>query len=85
MPYYVDVRYINAVSGAEIERFKGLSCLHASLLIPTEGFLRYKGDWKVRQIIKEFVVPIDARQDNKLIVHVYLDKVTSTDVWYLKD
>ena len=85
MPYYVDVRYINAVSGAEIERFKGLSCLHASLLIPTDGFLRYKGDWRVRQIIKEFVVPIDARQDNKLIVHVYLDKVTSTDVWYLKD
>jgi hypothetical protein len=85
MPYYVDVRYINAVSGAEIERFKGLSCLHASLLIPTDGFLRYKGDWKVRQIIKEFVVPIDARQDNKLIVHVYLDKVTSSDAWCLKD
>ena len=85
MPYYVDVRYMNAVSRKEIECFKGLSCLHASLLIPTDGFLRYKGDWKVRQIIKEFVVPIDARQDNKLIVHVYLDKVTSTDVWYLKD
>lgn len=85
MQYYVDVRYINAVSGAEIERFKGLSCLHASLLIPTEGFLRYKGDWKVRQIIKEFVVPTDARQDNKLVAHVYLDKVTSSDVWCLKD
>ena len=85
MPYYVDVRYINAVSRKEIECFKGLSCLHASLLIPTDGFLRYKGDWKVRQIIKEFVVPIDARQDNKLIVHVYLDKVTNSDVWCLKD
>ena len=85
MPYYVDVRYINAVSGAEIERFKGLSCLHASLMIPTEGFLKYKGKWKVRQIIKEFVVPIDARQENKLLVHVFLDKITDSDVWCLKD
>ena len=47
MPYYVDVRYINAVSRKEIECFKGLSCLHASLLIPTEGFLKYKGKWNL--------------------------------------
>lgn len=81
MPYYVDVRYINGVNRAVIAEFKGLSCLHASLLIPTDRFLRYQGDWKVVQIIKELD---DSKKEPKLIVHVYLNKITSSDVWYLR-
>ena len=81
---HINVVFVNAINKATIGEFKNLSVEEANLMIPTDGFLRYKGDWKVAQIIKEIEIPMIVREGNKLIVRVYLNKITNND-YYLLD
>lgn len=81
----IDVIFINTVNKSVIGEFKSLSVEEANLMIPTDGFLRYKGDWKVAQIIKEIDIPVIAAAGNKMIIRVYLNKITENDCWMLSE
>lgn len=77
----VNVVFIGAINRTTIAEFKNLSVEEANLLIPTDGFFKYKGDWKVAQIIKEVKIPLIVSEGNTLNVHVFLKKVTNNDYY----
>jgi hypothetical protein len=79
----VNVIFVGAINKAVIAEFKKLSVEEANLLIPTDGFFRYNGDWKVAQIVKEVKIPPIASDGNTLNVHVFLKKVTNNDYYLL--
>jgi hypothetical protein len=80
---HVNIFFISAANKTVIGKFKNLSVEEANLMLPTDGFLRYDGDWKVRQIIKEIQISPIVSDGTTLVINVYLDKITSGDCWLL--
>ena len=77
-----DIKFIDVNGFVTIRKFEGLSNTAASLLIPSDNYIRLDKDWKVAQIIKE-VVPNPEINEVRLVVYVYLCQIHSYDEWLL--
>lgn len=78
----IHVIFKNAINRATIMECSGLTAEEANLIIPSDGFVRINGDYKVVQIVKS-LFPYDSKGTIEMMVHVFLKRVTDNDYYLM--